>query len=383
MVHRDDFKHEAEALGFSISGVTLPLRPHTYLTYEHWLAAGRHGSMAYLSNEQARHRRENPLLIVPEARSLLALGIRYPNPTQASQPTGGAVSGRVAAYAWGDDYHHIIPPRLDELASRLQRLSGTSFIWRGYTDTGPILERDAAQRAGLGWMGKNTCLIHPQRGSYFLLAEMLTSLEIEPDEALRTDHCGSCTRCIDACPTSCILPDRTIDATRCISYLTIENKAEIPSELRPKIGDWVFGCDICQMVCPWNIRFAREASDPAFDPRPGVARPILVEELELSPQAFNRKFKNNPVQRAKRRGYLRNVAVALGNHRDPDSVPGLRTSLETEIEPLVRLHVAWALGQIKTGQSRAALQKALSIETDPVVKQEINRSLEEYSQEFD
>jgi epoxyqueuosine reductase len=173
----------------------------------------------------------------------------------------------------------------------------------------------------------------------------------------------------------CILPDRTIDANRCISYLTIENKAEIPTDLRPHIGDWVFGCDICQAVCPWNIRFAEPVSEPAFQPRPGVPRPILVEELELTPQAFNRKFKRSPVQRAKRRGYLRNVAVALGNARDFDAVSALQKSLETEIEPLVRAHVAWALGQMRIRQATAALDKARSSETDPVVNHEIVSAL--------
>jgi epoxyqueuosine reductase len=213
---------------------------------------------------------------------------------------------------------------------------------RWYTDTGPILERDLAQRAGLGWIGKNTCLINPKQGSYFLLSEILLDLELEPDAPFVTDHCGTCTRCIQACPTDCILPNRTIDARRCISYLTIELKDDIPIELREKIGDWVFGCDICQMVCPWN-RFAPEGDSAFVDnetPR------TLTEELTLTPQTFNQRFKRNPIKRAKRRGYLRNVAVALGNVGDMYDLPVLQNILNDD-EPMVCKHTQWAIEQIQ------------------------------------
>jgi epoxyqueuosine reductase len=375
MIRKDVIKNEALSLGFTISGVTLPARPQTILAYERWLAAGRHAGMAYLATERARQRRADPQVVLPAARSILAVGIRYPNPIEAPDPPPGITAGRVAAYAWGDDYHEVIPPRLEQLIRLLEGVSGRPIHWRGYTDTGPILERDLSQQAGLGWIGKNTCLIDPQKGSYFLLAEALTDLDLEPDEPINMDHCGTCTRCIDACPTGCILPDRTIDANRCISYLTIENKGEIRSDLRPQISEWVFGCDICQIVCPWNIRFAEAVSEPAFHPRSDVPRPILVEELELSPQAFNQKFKNSPVQRTKRRGYLRNVAVALGNARDPATIPALKKALQTEIEPLVRSHVAWALGQMRSRLAHAALEKALSCELNSSVRNEIEHAL--------
>ncbi|MDQ2690790.1 MAG: tRNA epoxyqueuosine(34) reductase QueG, partial [Chloroflexota bacterium] len=212
---------------------------------------------------------------------------------------------------------------------------------RWYTDTGPLLERALAQRAGLGWIGKNTCLINPAHGSYFLLSEILLDLELEPDPPLVTDHCGTCTRCIDACPTDCILPDRTIDATRCISYLTIELKESISENLRDKIGGWTFGCDICQMVCPWN-RFAAEG-DSAFE---NVQEPSsLSAELALTPQAFNARFKGSPVKRAKRRGYLRNVAVALGNTGDWHDLPVLQQAMNDD-EPMVREHAKWAIEKI-------------------------------------
>lgn len=217
---------------------------------------------------------------------------------------------------------------------------------RYYTDTGPILERDLAQRAGIGWIGKNTCLIHPKQGSYFFISEIFLDLALEPDPSFVTDHCGTCTRCITACPTDCILPNRTLDATRCISYLTIELKDDIPVELREKIGDWVFGCDICQMVCPWN-RFAPQG-DPAFSDDPSTslrALPPLTGELTLTPEAFNQRFKRTPVSRAKRRGYLRNAAVALGNTGDAHALPALQNALNDE-EPLIREHAQWAIEQI-------------------------------------
>jgi epoxyqueuosine reductase len=230
---------------------------------------------------------------------------------------------------------------MKELVEFIEGQVGTPVQNRWYTDTGPILERDLAQRAGLGWIGKNTCLIHPRHGSYFLLSEILLDLHLEPDSPLTTDHCGTCTRCIEACPTDCILPDRTLDARRCISYLTIELKDDIPTELREKLGDWIFGCDVCQQVCPWN-RFAGEG-DPAFGKDPSA--PSLADELHISKQDFNQRFKQSPVKRAKRRGYLRNVAVALGNTGDMLALPVLQNALNDE-EPMIREHVQWAIEKI-------------------------------------
>ena len=218
-----------------------------------------------------------------------------------------------------------------------------------FVDTGPILERDLAQRAGLGWIGKNTCLINPAGGSYFLLAEIFLDLELEPDRPFTTDQCGTCTRCLDACPTGCILSDRTLDAGRCISYLTIELKEGMPPELRPLTGDWVFGCDICQMVCPWN-RFASPEGDPVFRGDPDTRQPEPVGELALTTQDFNRKFKDSPVRRAKRRGYERNVAVALGNIGSAEDLPALQVLLD-DPDPMVREHALWATDEI-TRRSR-------------------------------
>lgn len=364
----------ARQLGFDFVGVTTPEPPPHYPKFLDWLQAGRHGEMAYLARPRAQERRADPRRILPECRSVLVLGVHHQPPETAPQQASG-LRGRVAAYAWGDDYHDVLVERLQALHAGIERLAGRPVAARWYTDTGPLLERDLAQRAGLGWIGKNTCLINPQAGSYFLLAELLLDLPLEVDRPIETDHCGSCTRCLEACPTACILPDRTLDARRCLSYLTIELKGPIPPELRPQMGDWVFGCDVCQQVCPWNQRFAPGAGDPAFAPRPQVPAPDLVQELALTPEDFNRKFKGSPVKRAKRRGYLRNVAVALGNARDERALPALARALQNDPEPLVRAHAAWALGRYPGQAARAALQGALAGEPELEVRQAVREAL--------
>lgn len=373
-------KAEARRLGFSLVGVTTPETPPHQAIYESWVQMGRHGEMAYLATPRALERRANPRLILPECRSILVLGIPYFPPGreevgQSDAKDRGRLSGRIAAYAWGEDYHQVLPGRLKALIAFIEAQVGHPVPNRWYTDTGPILERDLAQRAGLGWIGKNTCLINPKMGSYFLLAEILLGLELQPDPPFTSDRCGSCTRCLEACPTQCILPDRTLDARRCISYLTIELKGAVPPEVRQQIGEWVFGCDICQQVCPWNLRFAPQEGDPDFAPREGVPVPDLLEEITLSPQAFNQKFKDSPVKRARRRGYLRNVAIALGNHHDPSAVEVLSLVLVQESESLVRAHAAWALGQIGGERAREALLTAAQVEREPGVLEEIQHAL--------
>jgi len=345
---KQSIKDKARQLGFILAGVTTPEPPPHYSTFENWLAQNHHGTMDYLAKERSRTRRADPRLILPECKSILVMAAPYSPPhialsgaSEASADETREAGGNMASYAWGDDYHEILPARMKELVLFVEEQVGGPIKSRWYTDTGPILERDLAQRAGIGWIGKNTCLIHPRHGSYFLLSEIFLDLALEPDPPVVTDHCGTCTRCIEACPTDCILPHRTIDARRCISYLTIELKDDIPTELREKIGDWVFGCDVCQMVCPWN-RFAGEG-DPAFaDENP---LPSLTEELTLTSQEFSQRFKRTPVKRAKRRGYLRNVAVALGNTGNMQALPVLNQALEDK-EPMVREHAKWAIEQI-------------------------------------
>ena len=356
-------KGEARRLGFALAGITTPDMPPHCSTFEQWLAMGRHGQMDYMASERARACRSNPLQILPGCHSIIMLGIGYPNPAPVTStldqgavrgvasvdglPEDIDIRGRVAAYALGIDYHLVLPERLRGLVEFIESCVGHTIRSCWYSDSGPVLERDLAQRAGLGWIGKNTCLINPRLGSYFLLAEILIDIDLQPDLPFAADHCGSCSRCIRACPTQCILPDRTLDARRCISYLTIELKEAIPLELRPLLGEWVFGCDICQMVCPWN-RFAAEKGDAVFEPRSSGVYPDLVSELNLTPETFNRKYEASPVKRAKRRGYLRNVSVALGNVRDYRAVPTLRKAIN-DPERLVREHAAWALEQITGG----------------------------------
>ena len=374
---KDLLKAETERLGFTLSGVTPATPPAHINTYQRWIESGLHAGMQYLAEPRALERRADPRRIEPEALSLLVVALRYFNPRSAPDGPAEEALGRVAAYAWGADYHDVIPPLLNQLVELLEKELGRPLRSRSYTDTGPLLERDFAQAAGLGWSGKNTCTISPRHGSYFLLGETLLDAPLEPSQPLVTDHCGTCRRCIEACPTDAIREDRTIDSHRCISYQTIENKGSIPSELRAGIGDWVFGCDVCQMVCPWNLRFASEDGHPTLAPRPEVPRPVLRKELRLTPQAFNQKFHGSPVKRAKRRGYLRNVAVALGNAKDSAAVPDLAETLYNEPEPLVRSHAAWALGRIRTLRARQALEHALHAEQDPQVIPEIRSALEE------
>jgi epoxyqueuosine reductase len=366
-------KAKARELGFQLVGVTTPVAPAHIDVYANWIAQGHQAEMGWMATNRARARRADPKLILPECEAILVLGIAYRAP-DSLQPTGDGETGGVAAYAWGADYHEVLPERLRTIVTFIEAQVGHAVPNRWYTDTGPILERELAQRAGLGWIGKNTCLINPHMGSYFLLAEILLGIELEPDFPITTDHCGTCTRCITACPTDCILPDRTIDANQCISYLTIEHKGFLPLEFRSNLGEWIFGCDVCQQVCPWNQKFGGQPSDPAFEPRPGIPPENPAAELALTPQEFNRKFKGSPVKRTKRRGYLRNIAVRLGNQPDRTNIPGLIAALQ-DFEPLIRAHAAWALGQIGGAAARTALQTVLETETDPPVISEIKAAL--------
>jgi epoxyqueuosine reductase len=335
---KEKIKDKAKQLGFILAGVTSCEPPAHYKTFEEWLNAGRHGTMNYLAEERSRIRRADPKQILPECKSILVLAMPYSEFTRSVQKS----EFRIASYALGDDYHDIIPPRLQQLVTFIEEQVGHPISNRYYTDTGPILERELAQRAGLGWIGKNSMLINPKAGSTFFLAEILLGVELEPDDTLITDHCGTCTRCIEACPTQCILPTRTIDARRCISYLTIELKEDIPEELRPLMQNWIFGCDICQQVCPWN-RFSSQ-TDSAFEPK--IPFPVLTSDLLLTPVEFNQRFKKSPIKRAKRRGYLRNLTVAIGNNGDESDIPILEQAAQDE-EPMVKEHVQWALEKIK------------------------------------
>jgi epoxyqueuosine reductase len=289
----------------------------------------------------------------------------------------------IARYARGTDYHTVVKRKLEVLARSIDELAGGGVATRPYVDTGPILERDLARRAGLGWFGKNTMIIHPDRGSYFFLGLLLLDIELPADTPFEADRCGTCTTCLEACPTGALLGRDeagapVMDARRCISYLTIELRGAIPIELRPLMGNRVFGCDICQEVCPWNERFAQASAEPQYGAREGLDGPALVELanklLALPGEGLTRAFAGSPVLRAGRKGLLRNVCLALGNWGAEEAVPVLVRALE-DPQPLVRGHAAWALGRIGSAGALHAVASRRGGESDPLVRDEIERVL--------
>jgi epoxyqueuosine reductase len=331
-------KSLAREAGFDLVGIARAEPPPELSHFAPWVAQGYAGEMAYLSGQVDRRR--DLRAAIPWARSVVAVGLQY----DTAHPYSTEVApeqGWIARYAWGDDYHDVMKVMLDRLAERLAREAGPLRA-RSYVDTGPIVERAYAAAAGLGAWGKNTCLLHPDHGSWFFLGEVVTDLEL-PADAPRTDMCGSCTACLDACPTQALRAPYVLDATRCISYQTIELKGALPEEQREGVGRHVFGCDICQDVCPWNRRRKHEAG-PAFAPREGLMAPALEElaEVVLDEERFQRLFRKSAVKRARRRGLLRNLAVALGNTRQAARVPVLERLARDE-DPLVREHAEWAL----------------------------------------
>lgn len=357
--HLRPIVEEASLLGFPLVGASplgpLPLEP--FLTA--WLDAGRAGEMGYLARRTAM--RMDPRHAMPWARSVVVLGFPYRPPPRPAVDWRATLRGRIAAYAAGSDYHKRLRGILRTLTERLAlRLPGSRFM--SYVDTGAVLEREWAVRAGIGWIGRNTLALHRSEGSYFFLAELFTDLDLEPSP-LPADHCGTCTRCVSACPTGAIdAAGYTMDPRRCISYLTIEHRTAIPIALRPAIENWIFGCDVCQEVCPWNPDADQSTDDETT--------PYLPALLALDAAAFEARFAHTAVARAKRSGLLRNVAVALGNSGHPEAVPPLVGAL-ADAEPLVRGHAAWALGRIGGPVARHALERAAQRESDASVRSEI------------
>ena len=281
--------------------------------------------------------------------------------------------GQISRYAWGDDYHELIRERLLELVTFIKQTAESELKTRVCVDTAPIIEREYAQKAGIGWIGKNTNLIHWRSGSWYFLAEVLVNIVLESDTPELRGSCGTCTRCIEACPTDAIIEPNLLDSRRCISYLTIELKESIPKALRPEIGNWVFGCDICQEVCPWNSK-AVSTTETGFQPRDGNLTPKLLSLVGMTQEEFSRRFKGSPIKRAKRRGFLRNVLVAIGNWGTQRAVPALKDALADD-EPLVRSHAAWALGRIGGNAAKRTLQKRLTVETEQDVITEIQEAI--------
>ena len=368
----------AHELGLNAAGIS-PAQPIGTERYEAWLANGYQGGMAYLARPDAVQRRADPTLILPGVRSIVTAGMNYHTLPLPPELRDDPSRGVIASYAWGNDYHDVLRPRLHELAAFIQAQLGQPVAWRGYVDTGPVLERQVAARAALGFVGKNTNLIHLHLGSWLFLGEILVSAELPPTVgqaghgAHRQGTCGACTRCLESCPTNAFVAPYVLDARRCISYLTIELEGPIPTELRPLLGNRIFGCDICQEVCPWNRRFARQSLESSFQPGPDSIAPRMLDLIALDEEGFRRRFRHSPIKRAKRRGLLRNVAVALGNWGDPGAVPALVRALG-DAEPLIRGHAAWALGRIGTTEARTALGEALAIETDSWVHEELRNA---------
>ena len=338
-------KTEAARLGFNHMGVA-PIHPVPhYQEFINWVEAGHHAGMTYLARQDTLKKRADPRQILEGCQRIICLAMPY-KPPQAPLDECPPGRGRISNYAATQDYHQVIWAKLSQLEAFIQANTPEEAQIKSYVDTGPILERSYAAAAGIGIAGKNSCLLIQGTGSYFFLAEILTDLELPVDKPFTRDLCGTCRRCIDACPTGCIRDDHTIDARRCISYLTIENKAEIPDNLKGQVGDWLFGCDVCQIVCPHN----------AWTPEQNIVlnERLLPEHIDLlgllsfDEKSFAAKFGQTPLSRAKRRGLLRNAAVILGNQRVNQALPVLQQALEREEDPAIQDACRWAIQSIKS-----------------------------------
>ncbi len=368
----ESLRSEAKRLGFCHVGVCDAVAPPGFERLRQWLEAGYAGQMHYLAERLDAYR--HPDHVLEGARSLLVLATDYLN----VDPEGDTENhGKISRYAWGLDYHDVLWDRLNTLAEFHRGLAPEAQV-RGVVDTAPIMEREFAVLAGLGWIGKNTLLLTRDRGSWLFLSVLLTTEELVPNAPFASDHCGTCRACIDACPTGALVEPYVLDARRCISYLTIELRDPVPVELREPTDDWLFGCDICQEVCPWNRKRHKQATDPEsnpeFRPLEGLPSLDLLELFQWDDAAFRNRFRKTPLWRAKRRGLLRNAAIILGNHASPDATEALLKGL-ADVEPLVREASAWALGRIGDHRSLAALRSQRKVEEDPTVCETIRRVL--------
>jgi epoxyqueuosine reductase len=353
-------------LGFVLVGFCRVQRlTHREDFFEQWLAEGRAGEMTWL--ERGPERRLDPRLLDPRLRGVISLAYPYSAPKPPLMDWQSELRGRIAAYALGPDYHDVVLQKARVVADIL-RAEVPEAVTRVYVDTGPVLEREWAAEARLGWFGRNTNLINQYYGSYFFLAEILTSVEFDAPVRPYRAHCGTCRNCLQLCPTKALAEDFRIEPRLCISYLTIEHRSPIPIELRPRLGNWVFGCDICQEVCPWN----GDAMETTVNPD---LAPSLAELIKLDDNLFRRRFAKTAVMRTKRRGLLRNSAIALGNSGNPAAIPLLKQVLEEEPEALVRAHAAWALGRLDGRVARQALHWAWAHEQDPMVRREIEAAI--------
>ena len=369
---KDQVIEYAHELGFDLVGVCSAedFADHEAVTLERMRAGLMDGLPWYT---EARVRRGcSPQELLPGAKSIIAVGMSYYAPEDGAEE-GADPRGKVARYSWGDDYHRVMKESMKALVEGLSERLDAPVRARWYVDDGPMLDRAVAQRAGIGWFGKNTNVLSPSHGSWVFLGQVITDLDIEPDVPLKKT-CGDCVKCIDACPTGAIVGPYVIDNTKCISYLTIENRGAIPRDLRPLMYDWVFGCDICQDVCPVNVK-AAYSQEQAFK-KWRFSSLDLVGLLQMTEEEFRERFRNSPIKRAKRIGLQRNACVALGNTGDAAAVPALSEAL-ADGEPLVRGHAAWALGRIGGPEAEGSLAGALALETDTQVTHEIEAALAE------
>ena len=363
-------KQEALDLGFDFSGVVAAAEPAGFSRLNEWISNGFHGEMDYMETRRDVH--QHPDGVLPEVRSIMMLGLSYHTDVASLPQQRG--QGRVARYAWGQgDYHDFMHKKLKQLCKFARSLDGEIGV-RGVVDTAPLLEREFAQLSGMGWHAKNTMLINRDLGSWFLIAAILTDAELETDSPMVTDHCGTCTACMDACPTDAFVEAGTLDATKCISYLTIEHRTPIPRELRSQMGDWILGCDVCQDVCPWNNKASKSTAD-VFQPVEEL-RPLDLHGLfRLDDDQFRARFRKTPLWRPKRRGILRNAAIALGNQPSAEGLQSLTIGINDN-EPLVRGASAWAIGRHSSFGGLEILEKRKSIETDGDVQVEIDLAIQ-------
>ncbi|MGH7769367.1 MAG: tRNA epoxyqueuosine(34) reductase QueG [Candidatus Binatia bacterium] len=364
-----NIKEEAQRVGFGLVGISPVAVPAHEESFAKWLRKGLGGEMGYLNRTEELRR--DPKKLVPWAVSVVSVGMNYFTPPPRPENPAGA-EGWISRYAWGDDYHDLVKQKLDLLLEEIRKIHSGPVEGRAFVDSGPVLERGIAGVAGIGWIGKNTHLISPQKGSWFFLGELFLSIELAYDRAIK-DRCGQCDLCLKACPTGAFVGPYVLDARRCISYLTIELRESIPRHLRPLMGNHIFGCDICQEICPYNVK-AKPTREAAFQPRDGLYAPDLIPLLSLTDEEFRRRFKGSPILRAKRRGFLRNVAVALGNLKSLEAVPALIQALQDE-DSLVRGHAAWALGRIGTADSLKALEQRQAVEAEESVREEMSEAL--------
>jgi epoxyqueuosine reductase len=332
--------------------------------YRRWLESQCHADMSYLARDCER--RFDPRTLDPRLRSVVSLAFPYAAPNSPPIDWRAQLHGRIASYAIGPDYHGRVLTAARAVARAIE-CSRPGALTRIYVDTGPVFERQWAAQAGLGWFGKNTNLINKYRGSYFFLSEIFTDLHFDCSPLEYRSHCGRCRRCLDLCPTQALSEGYVMDSHLCISYLTIEHRGPIPAPLRPKLGNWIFGCDICQDVCPWNDSSCAEPISELM--------PRLPELMALDDDEFARRFGKSAIRRAKRRGLLRNAAVALGNSGNPDAVPVLAETMRREGEAIVRGHAAWALGRLGGVPARRALESSWLSESDAAVRAEIEAAL--------